>query len=274
MSADEGATANSKSLLGGMASTKASMMCLCKTPKMTLTSEVWVCGHEHWVGPCCVKLDKPTRCKFHRVRVVKATNIWRQLAADRGAWECPMKHGVFGQTYEEHVMVCALAREIRDNMSDRTTALVQAAGHDEVSFDCVNLGVKLKIAFKDGNAVLARVDHFCPPSKGNVLVELIVSDVNVATKHKLVLEGFGPTPLVPLPIFDAALYCTQREVAVSWKRVFYAPSTERPSSSLLRPAVPHATQPAGSGSAEAEKPLSASPTEQSTGAATDVNIKS
>ena len=179
------------------------------------------------------------------------------------AWECPMGHAAVG-SYKDHVRGCKAVQLMRASLSSNTVALVPSIGNAQIVFDSVVHGVRLSIAFKDGSALLATVPFFCPPALEAVLVDVVVSDVNVAVEHKIVITSAGPVSLVPLPTIDVALYCVKREVAVRWiKRVPLGSSTGRPSSSLLRPLPPPASPGASSGSGGATGSLSATSTEKS-----------
>lgn len=133
-------------------------------------------------------------------------------------------------------------------MIDRTTAVVPSLGHGELAFDSRLTGDSVDLIFIDGNLVDAICKYHFPPAPGATMLQVVVSDVNVAVEHRLVVTAPGKIQVQTLPTVNAALYCINREVAVGWSSASSMTTVPPPSSRLLRPCMDYATQIAAIGS--------------------------
>lgn len=221
---------------------------------MPLSGKVWVCGAGggHWAGECCVTDGRQRLCRKHRTRVTLATTLWQSVAAAAGGWECPLKHVVFGAGYEDHLKRCKEAGRLRAAMATTSSGLVSSVGHAELQFDSAEHGVTIRLAFHDGSLRFATAPSFFPPSPTSVAVDVTVSDVNVCTVHTIVIAAAGPVTVVPLPAINAALYCVNREVTITWRPPSPA-IMPQPAAQLLRPSSGDATGRVGSGSTEGQE---------------------
>lgn len=178
---------------------------------------------------------------------MRSSELWRSIATALGAWDCPVGHAVVGENYRSHMARCNRIRSTKASMGSIATGSVCAVGLDELVFDSADHGVRVALAFKDGNLHFADVRLFFPPEPGTVLITVAVTDINVGIEHLIPASSVGPAPVVPLPTVNAALYCVKREIAITWRRLSGSVTTQKPSAKLLRLSSGSAPLPAPSG---------------------------